>query len=321
MKGKEEEEEMKKESRKNMKNRIVLFSILGAIGLFFLSLVLSSVLSSFFSVRSVYSQGFMGRDETRNLIRMTVDGFESPEEWIAKFSKYRSKNWESDLSKEYEPSSRWIRWLSGEKFDSEVLVPSGVQKNVNLQDTEKGILALRGRWNFSGYNWMAIEPNAIRPAKQALLNWLRLVTRQDQEGFKPLDQNWKEENHSPFIWLSGQVQELFVYVWGSNYDYELELHLQDYKGDEHILPVGNLNYRGWKNLRIPIPSYIPQTDQGLPGTRPLKFLRFVIRSNPNEENLIFYAYMDYFHALTDIYEPRFFGEELQFVQKYWSESE
>ncbi|MDH4129678.1 MAG: flagellar filament outer layer protein FlaA [Spirochaetota bacterium] len=255
-----------------------------------------------------------------NIITMTIDGFEKPGEWILKFSKFRSKNWDNDVKKEFEDPNKWLKWLKVEDkspLRAEEILPDGVQKNMTLKETEKTILSIKGKWDFPGFNWLMIEPSNVRPAKQALTDWLRLVAKDNTYFPRRLD--WSKENHPNFIWLSGKAKELLIYVWGGNFDFNIEAHVQDFKGNDFILPMGNLNYKGWRNLKIPLPYNLRQSRHSVPNTQPVKFLRFKVYSDPKVDPSEFYMYLDYFHCHTDTYEPSFFGEELQFVENYWGE--
>lgn len=254
-----------------------------------------------------------------DLVTMTIDGFESPGEWVIKFSKFRSKNIAGDQTQPAEDDqNKWLKWLASDSYKREELLPDGVRKNAYLQGKEETILAIRGHWDFPGYNWLALEPSNVRPSKENLVKWLRLVADENWHP-KRREAKWDRETGPNFIWLPGKVKELYVYIWGGNFNYDVEAHFQDFKGNDYILPVANLNYSCWRKHRIRIPSYIRQSRHTVPRTQPLKFLRFKVISNPYEDPSEFYMYIDYFHAYTDIYEPSCLGEELQFVENYWGE--
>ncbi len=248
-----------------------------------------------------------------NLITMTIDGFETKGDWTIKFSKFRSKNW--DGGKEREDSNKWIRWLSPVgKTKREHILPDGVLKNSALK-SENTILAIKGKWDFPSFNWFVLEPSKIRMSKDGSKRWLQLVTKKNSLLPRRIEHNNKV--HPNFIWITGKLKEAYVYVWGGNFNYDLEAHFQDYKGNDFILPISNLSYKGWKNLKITIPIALRQTRHKIPNTQPLKFLRFKVISDPYEDPSEFYMYIDYFHAIVDTYEQSFFGEELQFVEDYW----
>jgi flagellar filament outer layer protein Flaa len=109
--------------------------------------------------------------------------------------------------------------------------------------------------------------------------------------------------------IPGRVKELDLWVWGSQYNYTFEVHVEDYRGYVHVLPMGSLNFAGWNNLRIRIPSYIPLNQVYIPNYRDLKLIKFVLRTEPTENVAGFDFYMDHIKVLTDVFESRFDGDE------------
>ena len=100
----------------------------------------------------------------------------------------------------------------------------------------------------------------------------------------------------------------------------------------HVLNLGNLNYRGWANLRVAIPSSIPQTSQyvaqlGAGGEfvsdlRGLQIVKMVLWTRPGEQVGGFFVYLDEIKVETDVYRDPFDGEELrtaESVQQLWEE--
>ena len=67
----------------------------------------------------------------------------------------------------------------------------------------------------------------------------------------------KREN-IPVFRFPADVKLIDLWAWGSNFDYYAEAHVTDYRGITHVLPLGNLKYEGWRNLKVRIPNYIPQ---------------------------------------------------------------
>lgn len=112
------------------------------------------------------------------------------------------------------------------------------------------------------------------------------------------------------IVMPGRIKKIDVWVWGANYNYYLEVHLRDYTGVVHKLPLGSLKFIGWRNLSVEIPSYIPQYIRYLPMEKPLTFVRFSIWTAPTERVDDFYVYFDHLKVLTDVYRERFDGDIL-----------
>jgi len=82
--------------------------------------------------------------------------------------------------------------------------------------------------------------------------------------------------------LPGRVKMLDMWVWSGNYDYYMEAFVRDYKGIVHIIPLGDLAFVGWKNIRINIPENIPQSKKYLPKREGLSFVKLRIWTRPTE---------------------------------------
>jgi hypothetical protein len=112
------------------------------------------------------------------------------------------------------------------------------------------------------------------------------------------------------IVIPGNAKKVDVWVWGANYYYTLYVHLRDYRGIVHKLPLGSLHYMGWRNLSVEIPRQIPQAVRYLPMEKPLSLVRFEIWTDPNERVDDYVIYFDHLKVLTDMYKQRFDGDEL-----------
>ena len=55
--------------------------------------------------------------------------------------------------------------------------------------------------------------------------------------------------------LPGKIRSLNVWIWGSNYNYSMDLHLQDYRGVVHVLRLGKLEFNGW-GILLPVYHHI-----------------------------------------------------------------
>jgi hypothetical protein len=164
----------------------------------------------------------------------------------------------------------------------------------NHQGNDYRALGVLGNFQRQGYNWIDIYPAA--------------VNEDGEEG--------------PFeIPLPGRVQALDVWVWGSNYNFYLDAYVRDYQGVVHVLRMGDLDYKGWKNLRAAIPVNIRQSKRILPNYAGLQFIKFRIWTRPNEALGDFYVYLDQFKSLSDTFESFYDGDDLadpDHVQELWS---
>jgi hypothetical protein len=82
--------------------------------------------------------------------------------------------------------------------------------------------------------------------------------------------------------LPGRVKVIDMWAWSGNFNYYLEAFVRDYRGVVYTIPMGDLNFAGWKNLRINIPENIPQAKKYLPRRQSLTFVKFRIWTRPQE---------------------------------------
>jgi hypothetical protein len=143
----------------------------------------------------------------------------------------------------------------------------------------------------------------------------------DKDKIMYIDPEGKNWVSAPIV-FAGRVKALSVWVWGSNYNYYLEAHLEDYRGITHVLPLGDLTFEGWRNLTVELPGSIPQSSQYIPKTQRLKLVKFMLWTRPDERVSNFYVYMDQIKIITDLFETRYDGDELEepeTIQEIWGE--
>lgn len=153
-------------------------------------------------------------------------------------------------------------------------------------------LGLRGSFLRKGYNYVQIVPGTG-----------------EGDSFE----------HKP-IPIPGRVQFLDLWVWGSNHAYNLEVHVRDFQGIEHVLPFGSLQFVGWKNLQVRVPGSIPQAWQYLPRRQGLELTKLVLWTQPGEKVDDFFVYLDQIKATTDMFESYFDGSSLaeaDELQRIW----
>ncbi len=142
--------------------------------------------------------------------------------------------------------------------------------------------------------------------------------------FIPVEENEEGEIVSRGIPIPGRARSMDFWVWGSNYNYYIEVQLRDHRGIVHTLPAGDINYIGWRNLEVTIPSHIPQGVQYLPRLRGLELIKILMWTRPEERVDGFQIFMDHITVLTDMHEDPFDGEilsEPEHLQELWSEAE
>jgi hypothetical protein len=112
------------------------------------------------------------------------------------------------------------------------------------------------------------------------------------------------------ITLPGRVQTIDVWVWGSNFNYTMDVHLRDFEGVDRVLHLGSLMFTGWRNLRVGVTGNIPQSRRYLPQFQPLEITKLVIWTHPTEKVDDFYVFLDEMKVLTDVGRTRFDGDDL-----------
>jgi hypothetical protein len=133
--------------------------------------------------------------------------------------------------------------------------------------------------------------------------------------------------------LPGRVKMIDLWVWSGNYDYYLEAYVRDFTGVVHTIQLGDLNFVGWKNLRINVPDSIPQSRKYLPKREALSLVKFRIWTRPTEKVVIptnnpkatdidkaVKFYFDNVKVLTDTFESLYDGDNLtqpSVIQDAW----
>jgi len=158
-------------------------------------------------------------------------------------------------------------------------IPNSLRPLRTSDDPEALVLGVQTSYNRKGDNWFEIYPTTT-------------------------DDSGETKNYE--IPLQGLVSQIDFWAWGANYAYVLEILLRDADGRVHTLKVGNLNYSGWKNLVVNIPTYIRQQSRLRSGPKNLSFVGFKVRTDPNEYVDDFTVYLDQLkyttHTLDNIYD-------------------
>lgn len=197
-----------------------------------------------------------------------------------------------------------VRWTArGSNFTAEgyprsALVPTGPDALYQgTPEEERSALGVEAAFNRTGFNY------------------LQLV---------PVTENEDGEDVPTGIEIPGTAQTLDMWVWGSNRNMYVDVHLRDYRGIEHVIRMGDIAFDGWRNLNAEIPSRIPQSSPTLPRFRDMELTRVVVWSRPGTPVENYFVYLDEIRVLTDMYESPFDGRELanpEYVNELWSDAE
>ena len=150
--------------------------------------------------------------------------------------------------------------------------PNSLRQLLKGTDKELKALGIQTAYNRKGDNWFEVYPT------------------KDDKAFE--------------IPFTGIVSTIDFWVWGSNYNYYIELR---------VLPAGSLAFHGWRNIIINIPSWIQQQSHLRSGPTSMSFVGFRIRSDAEEyvdDFMIFFDQLKYTsNSLSFIYD----GYELKDV--------
>ncbi len=123
--------------------------------------------------------------------------------------------------------------------------------------------------------------------------------------------------------IPGKVKRMDLWVWGSNYNYSMDVFIRDYRGIDHVLHMGSLQFVGWKDLSVTIPGSIPQSRRYIPSYAGLELTKLVIWTAPDEKVDDYWVFIDELSILTDTYVNRFDGENLadpDYLNQLWQAS-
>jgi hypothetical protein len=212
---------------------------------------------------------------------------------------------ESRILESFDPDTRATEWVvRGSKFVTEGYPrqtyasawPSALH-GINREGKDYQVLGVNAQFDRQGYNYLEFIP-----------------VKEGDDG---------ELVHNP-LEIPGRVKSLDFWVWGSQYDYYFEVDIQDFSGVVWTLNLGNINFTGWRNLRVEIPNYIPQSAIYIPYLKSLKFVKLKMWTRPSERVNNFFIYIDQIKVLSDLFESGFDGDDLTWPEKtetIWSDVE
>jgi len=101
--------------------------------------------------------------------------------------------------------------------------------------------------------------------------------------------------------VEGIVKTVSVWVVGRNTNHVLKLVVEDQDGHVADLSFGPLNFMGWKQLTVAIPSSLVQNNFRVSFISGINILGFVVDCDPLEDYGNFYLYFDDMTADTDLF--------------------
>ena len=181
---------------------------------------------------------------------------------------------------EYEDKGKSLQKLSWvQAWPDAYFGKDGVFDDGNEKKEYKNSLAVKMAFNRQGYNFVELYPVEEKEGKYL-------------------------KKQIPF---KGRVEQIDMWIWGANYNYNVEIVIMDYRGIEYRLEVGNIKHIGWKNFNITIPNYIPQSAAHIPSLKQFSLIKIVIWTTPKEKVSGAYVYFDHIKYLSDIFETNYDG--------------
>ncbi|MDR0375046.1 MAG: flagellar filament outer layer protein FlaA [Treponema sp.] len=110
------------------------------------------------------------------------------------------------------------------------------------------------------------------------------------------------------IQVEGITKTISVWVAGRNFNHELYVIIQDYDGRQYSLKMGPLNFQGWQQLSVAVPTQgddrfggIKQQDYHYTTNMGIKIVGFEVRCDPLETYGTYYLYLDDLRVVTDLF--------------------
>lgn len=101
--------------------------------------------------------------------------------------------------------------------------------------------------------------------------------------------------------IEGITKTISVWVAGRNTEHRLELLVSDHFGNDAVIPMGKLNFSGWKKMTVTIPPNIKQRDYHYNNRMGISIDGFNIKCNIDETYGRYYIYFDDVRAVTDLF--------------------
>lgn len=101
--------------------------------------------------------------------------------------------------------------------------------------------------------------------------------------------------------IEGITKTLSLWVCGRNTNHRLEVVVQDHFGNDSIIDMGKLNFMGWKQLTVSVPSNVVQRDYHYNNKMGISVSAFNIKCDLDETYGNYYLYFDDLRAVTDLF--------------------
>ena len=101
--------------------------------------------------------------------------------------------------------------------------------------------------------------------------------------------------------VPGIAKTISVWVAGRNYNHRLSVRVEDISGQRFNIPMGTMNFSGWRKLTAAIPPRVKQTDSHYGNQQGIQVLGFSINPALIETYGSYYVYFDDLRVWTDLF--------------------
>ena len=111
--------------------------------------------------------------------------------------------------------------------------------------------------------------------------------------------------------IKGKARQFSIWVLGRKFRHTMAIKLRDYRGKIHKLPLGRLDFFGWRKLTVTVPGWLPQSTRYSLLDKNLHFVSLFVTSDVHEVPGTFYFYIDGLKVLVDRSELTYPGSEIK----------
>lgn len=101
--------------------------------------------------------------------------------------------------------------------------------------------------------------------------------------------------------IPGITKTISVWVIGRNNNHRLSVIVEDNFGNKNYLPMGKLNFSGWKQMVVAVPPTLEQHNPHYNNLTGIKIVGFVIEPELTETYGSYYVYFDDLRVVTDLF--------------------
>lgn len=103
------------------------------------------------------------------------------------------------------------------------------------------------------------------------------------------------------IAVPGIAKLISVWVIGRNFNHVLKVVVEDNFGNRCVLPMGKMNFSGWKKLTVAVPPNLVQRNPHYSNLLGIKIIGFVVEPELTETYGNYFIYFDDLRVVSDLF--------------------